>query len=66
MLVLTRRVGENVLLILPGGDQRTIVIRIARVNGHYVRLGIDAPEEVHIVREELTHNCQEGDFTHDR
>ena len=46
MLVLTRNVGEEVLV----GDA---MIRILGVIGKQVRLGFDAPQEVHILRKEL-------------
>lgn len=47
MLVLSRKVGERVLI---GPDIRITVVRIA---GGGVRLGIEAPPELPIMREEL-------------
>ena len=47
MLVLSRRESERVRL----GDQ--IVVTVIRVAGDRVRLGIDAPSDVRILREEL-------------
>jgi len=47
MLVLSRKVGERILI----GDQ--IAITVVRVNGQGVRLGIDAPPNLTVVREEL-------------
>ncbi len=47
MLVLSRKVGERVLI----GDR--IAVTIVRVNGNGVRLGIEAPPEMVVVREEL-------------
>lgn len=47
MLVLTRKIGERFLM---GHDMN---IKILGVNGNQVRIGIEAPESVHIVREEL-------------
>lgn len=46
-LVLTRRIGESILI----GD--SIVVRIAAINGTQVRVAIDAPAEIKILREEL-------------
>jgi carbon storage regulator len=47
MLVLSRKVGERILV----GDQVTVtVVRIA--NGA-VRIGIEAPPEMAVIREEL-------------
>jgi len=48
MLVLSRRQGESVLI--DGG----IKIVIVEIRGNVIRLGIDAPKETRIVREELT------------
>jgi carbon storage regulator len=48
MLVLSRKVGERVLI----GDR--IAVTIVRVNGNGVRLGIEAPPDMVVVREELT------------
>lgn len=48
MLILTRRVGERLMI----GDD--IVIKIIRIDGSsQVRIGIDAPSHVRIVREEI-------------
>ena len=47
MLVLTRKAGQTVAL---GGE---IEIRVVRVEGDEVRLGIIAPRQVAIVRGEL-------------
>ncbi|GAC1504370.1 MAG: hypothetical protein NVS1B10_09110 [Candidatus Saccharimonadales bacterium] len=47
MLILTRRVGENLLI---GPD---IVIRVLEIRGRQVRIGIDAPKEISVLREEL-------------
>ena len=47
MLVLSRKVGESVVI-----DGR-IVVKIETVNGNIVRLGIKAPKEVPIHRQEV-------------
>lgn len=47
MLVLTRKIGEQIVV---GGE---IVLVINRVSGNRVSIGIDAPEHVRIVRGEL-------------
>lgn len=47
MLVLTRNVGEK--LIIDGN----IEVMVVEAGGGSVRLGIEAPKDVHIVREEL-------------
>ena len=47
MLVLSRKVGERILI----GDE--ISVTVVRVAGGGVRLGIEAPNEMTVVREEL-------------
>ena len=47
MLILTRRVGENVIV----GDD--IVISVIEVRGDAVRIGIQAPRSVTVHREEV-------------
>lgn len=47
MLVLSRKVGERILL----GEE--IVISVVRIGPNTVKIGIDAPKDLNIVREEL-------------
>jgi carbon storage regulator len=47
MLVLTRRVGETLLV---GND---ITVTIVAVRGRQVRIGINAPRDVSVHREEV-------------
>lgn len=48
MLVLSRKPGQKILI----GDN--IVLTIVRIGPNTVRIGIDAPKEMAIVRQELT------------
>jgi carbon storage regulator len=50
MLVLRRKISESIVLVLNG---LTVRVQVVHVSGHGVRLGIDAPPAVTIVREEL-------------
>jgi carbon storage regulator len=52
MLILTRRVGETVMI---GED---IAITVLRVKGNQVRLGVDAPKTVSVQREEIFQRMQ--------
>ena len=47
MLILTRKVGESVLI----GDD--ISISVLSVRGNQVKLGVQAPKEVSVHREEI-------------
>lgn len=47
MLVLTRRINERIVI----GDN--IVVTVLEVHGDQVRLGIDAPREIKVFREEV-------------
>jgi carbon storage regulator len=55
MLVLTRKVGES--LVIAGNT----VVRVLEVRGNKIRIGIEAPENVSIVRTELIDTRQERD-----
>lgn len=47
MLVLTRRVGERIQI----GDD--VVVTVVRIQGDKVRIGIQAPAEIVVLREEV-------------
>lgn len=49
MLVLTRRVGERIQI---GND---IIVTIVRIQGDKIRLGIEAPADIAVHREEVYH-----------
>lgn len=53
MLVLTRKVGESIAI-----DDH-IKIRVVQLKGKQVRLGIEAPRETKIHREEIYQSIQE-------
>jgi carbon storage regulator len=53
MLILTRRVGEKVII---GNDIKLTVIG---VQGGQVRLGIEAPKEIAVHREEIYERIRE-------
>jgi carbon storage regulator len=53
MLILTRRVGETLMI----GDE--ITVTIVGVNANQIRLGIEAPKEIPVHREEVYVRLQE-------
>jgi len=58
MLVLSRKVGERILI----GDK--IAVTVVRVGPGIVRLGVEAPHELAIIREELKDSQQSREQAH--
>ena len=54
MLVLTRRAGESVMI----GDN--VIITVLEARGDVIRLGIEAPREVQVHREEVYRELQKA------
>ena len=59
MLILTRRIGDTLNI----GDD--VQVTVLSINGNQVRVGINAPREVNVLREEvLIRNQQEAERIH--
>jgi len=51
MLILTRRPGETLIIELPTGE--LVEVTVLGIKGNQIKIGIDAPADIAIVREEL-------------
>ncbi len=52
MLILTRKIGESIVI----GDD--IVIKVVETGKNTIRIGIDAPREITVLRQEVFESIQ--------
>ena len=60
MLILTRRVGETLMI----GDD--VAVTVLGVKGNQVRIGVKAPKDVTVHREEIYERIREEDESAER
>jgi len=53
MLILTRRIGESIII----GDN--VTVNILDVRGHQVRIGVEAPKDISVHRDEIYKRIQD-------
>ncbi len=53
MLILTRKIGESIII----GDD--IIIKVVETGKNSIRIGIDAPKEVIVLRQEIFESIQQ-------
>ena len=51
MLVLGRKEGESLVITTPAGER--VTIRICAIRGNTVRVGVTAPRDYEVLREEI-------------
>ncbi len=56
MLILTRKIGESIII----GDD--IVIKVVETGKNSIRIGIDAPREVSVLRQEVYESIQQANI----
>jgi carbon storage regulator len=52
LLILTRKIGESLMI---GAE---VIVTVMAVNGNQVRIGINAPKDVEVHREEIYERVQ--------
>jgi len=55
MLILTRNVGETIVI----GENGDVTVTVLGVKGNQVRLGVNAPRDVPVHREEIYQRIQD-------
>jgi carbon storage regulator CsrA len=53
MLILTRRIGDSVVIKHPAGEVVVTYLSAQGPTGTEIRMGFDAPKDVNIVRSEI-------------
>lgn len=62
MLILTRRIGERIVI---SDGQYQIVLTILGIRMNQIKIGIEAPKDIAVHREEIYHRIVEGKLKKD-
>jgi carbon storage regulator len=54
MLILSRKVGQSIVI------NGNVIVKVVRVDGDQIKLGIDAPREISVHREEIQRDIDAG------
>ncbi len=60
MLILTRKIGESIII----GDD--IVVKVIETGKNNIRIGIDAPKEISVLRQEVYESIQQANIESSR
>lgn len=60
MLVLSRKTEQEIICVDPANPESRLVIRVIKIKGGLVRLGIQAPSNIRVIRGELPENYATG------
>lgn len=60
MLVLTRKIAESIVILLPTGER--IIVKVVGIDPRgQIKLGIDAPRHIQVHRQEVLSRIAKGE-----
>lgn len=59
MLILGRKPGQSIKFTVPPSDrEQHVTVMVTRITPFQAKLGVSAPDEIHVLRTELTDNIK--------